>query len=328
VIEREWEWVELLSLPDGEDDFTDLRVEVVWITWHDSPMIEGALWEGLAVGGLTEISGETERFGNWEGGLDDVHWSSVDGLLGEDHTPLSVKARVDATDSNFWALDFDGEDWFHDAWLGSHHACVHDTTGSWDDLTASSVDGIGVECDIVDVESNTTDIFFAHRTFLGSPLESTNDRVLNFVEVLDTLRGITNNVWTGTFWAESPQLSCLFNVPLVVVGQISASNLWIILGGDLLVVNLNGELFAKRLSLHVEPVVLVWRLREAHSVGPFTDAFTERDDWVGLSEWNTGVIFFKIFEADLKMELTGTGNNVLARFFHVDLDHGVCAKLG
>jgi hypothetical protein len=60
VIEWERFWVELLSLSDGENGFTNLGVEVVWVTWHDGPMVEGALWEGLTVGGFTEISSETE----------------------------------------------------------------------------------------------------------------------------------------------------------------------------------------------------------------------------------------------------------------------------
>ena len=256
--------------------------------------------------------------------LDNVHRGSVDGLFGEHDTSLSVEARVNATNGNFWALDLDGEDRFHDTRLGSHHARVHDTTGCWDDLTTSSVDGISVEGDIVDVESNTTDVFFAHRTFLGSPLESTDDGVLDFVKVLDTLGGVANNVWTGTFWTESPDLTCLFNIPLVVVGQVSASDLRIVLGGDLFVVNFNGELFSHWLGLHVKPVVLVRRLREAHSVGPLTDTFSERDDRVCLSERDAGVIFFEILQANLKVEFTGTSNNVLTGFFHVDLDHRIC----
>jgi len=321
----EWErlWVELLSFSDAEDEFTDLGVEVVWVTWHDSPVIEDALWEGLATGGGTEIASETERFGDWEEGLDDVHWGAVNGLFGDDHATLSVEGTVDTANGDFWALDLDGEDWFHDAWACSHHAGVHDTTCGRDDLTATSVNGIGVESDIVDVESNTTDVFFAHWTFLGGPLESADNRVLDFVEVLNTLGGVHDDVRTTAFWTESPDLTGFTDVPAVLIGEVSTTDLWIVLGGDLVIVHFLGELFGEWGSLHVQTVVLVWRLGEAHTVRRVGDTFSERDDWVGLSEWDTGVVFFEILEANFKVEFAGTGNDVLTGFFHGDLDHRV-----
>jgi len=302
VVEWERLWVELLSFPDAENELTDLRVEVVWVTWHGCPVIEDALWEGLATSGGTEVAGEAERLGDREEGLDDVHRSAVNRLFRDDHTTLPVEGTVNAANGNFWALNLDGEDWFHDAWFGSHHAGVHNTTSSWDDLAATSVNGIGVESDVVNVESDTTDVFFAHWTFLGGPLESADNRVLNFVEVLNTLGGVDNNVWAGTFWSECPDLTCLTDVPFVVICEVPTTDLWIVFGGDFVVVHFLGELFAKRGSLHVKTVVLVWRLGEAHTVGRALDTFSEGDNWVGLSEWNTGVVFFEILKANLKVE--------------------------
>lgn len=141
---------------------------------------------------------------------------------------------------------------------------------------------------------------------------------------LNTLGGVNNNVWTTAFWAECPDLTCFTDVPFVLIGEVPTTDLWIILGSDLVVVHFLGELFAEWGSLHVKTVVLVWRLGEAHTVGLGLDAFSEGDDWVGLSEWNTGVVFFEILEANLKVEFAGTSDNVLTRFFHGDLDHRIC----
>jgi hypothetical protein len=323
VLEWEWLWVELLSLSDAEDEFTDLAFEVVWVTWHGSPVIEHALWESLATSGGTEVASETERFGDWEEGLDNVHWRAVNRLFGHDHTTLSVEGTVDTANGDFWALNLDGEDWFHDAWASSHHAGVHDTTCGRDDLTATSVNGIGVESDIVDVESDATDVLFAHWAFLGGPLESANNRVLDFVEVLNTLGCINDNVRASSFRTESPDLTCFTDVPFVVVGEVSATDLWIVLGCDLVVVHFLSEVFAERNALHVKTVVLVRRLGEAHTVRLVRDTFSERDDRVGLSERHTGVVFFEILEANFKVEFASAGNNVLTRLFHGDLDHRV-----
>jgi len=118
----EWErlWVELLSLTNVKHKLTDLGVEVVWVTWHGSPVIEYALWEGLATGGGTKVASEAERLSDREEGLDNVHRSAVNRLFGDDHATLSVKRTVNTADGNFRALNLDREDWFHNARFRSH----------------------------------------------------------------------------------------------------------------------------------------------------------------------------------------------------------------
>jgi hypothetical protein len=59
-------------------------------------------------------------------------------------------------------------------------------------LTTTSVDSISVESDIQNVEATATHVFFGKRTFLGSPLESSNARILDFVKVLDSLGDINH----------------------------------------------------------------------------------------------------------------------------------------
>ena len=47
---------------------------------------------------------------------------------------------------------------------------------------------------------------------------------------------------------------------------------------------------------------------------------------VGLADRDARVVLLEVLEADLEVELASTGDNVLARLLHRDLDHRVCAR--
>jgi hypothetical protein len=49
---------------------------------------------------------------------------------------------VNGTNAVIWALNLTQEDWFLEFWCGSELRSIHDSSGSWDDLTTTSVDGI------------------------------------------------------------------------------------------------------------------------------------------------------------------------------------------
>lgn len=61
-------------------------------------MVEHHLGEGLSGGGLTELSGETERLGDGEVGADGVHGRSGALLLVEDVSTFPVKGGVDTSE--------------------------------------------------------------------------------------------------------------------------------------------------------------------------------------------------------------------------------------
>jgi hypothetical protein len=77
------------------------------------------------------------------------------------------KATIDTTYSIIRALNFDQEDWLLEAGLGSELSSEEDTSGSWGNLTTTSVDSIGVESNILDVEANTSHVLISQNTFLG-----------------------------------------------------------------------------------------------------------------------------------------------------------------
>ena len=53
--------------------------------------------------------------------------------------------------------------------------------------------------DIENVESSSSHLLFGANTFLSCPLESSYARIFDFVEVLNTLGGIDEQVRTSSF---------------------------------------------------------------------------------------------------------------------------------
>ena len=63
---------------------------------------------------------------------------------------------------------------------------------------------------------------------LGGPLEAGDDRVLDFVEILNTLCAIHQDVGAICVRAKAPDLPCLSDVILVLVGQVASTNLEVV----------------------------------------------------------------------------------------------------
>jgi hypothetical protein len=89
-------------------------------------------------------------------------------------------------------------------------------------------------------------------------LESGIHGVLKFVHVLDGLGGINETVGTGVFGTEVPEfLSGLTLIPLVFLGEILRSLLGVVLGTNLSLFDIFGEIFGKGNGLGVNSVVLI-----------------------------------------------------------------------
>ena len=108
-------------------------------------MVKHRLREGLTSGMRSKLSVESEGFGDGQVGLDSEHRSTRTLLLREDLTTTLVEARVDTTDRVLWALDLDEEDGLLETGLGKQARGVADTTAGRDNLTSTTVDGIGVK---------------------------------------------------------------------------------------------------------------------------------------------------------------------------------------
>ena len=89
------------------------------------------------------------------------------------------------------------------------------------------------------------------------------------------------------------------------------------------VVNVFSQSFGHGASLHEQTVVLVGGLGQTSLVGLFGDSFSVGDNGVRFLDGDLSVIFFQIFQADLQVQLSGTGDDVLTRLLNDTLYHGI-----
>jgi hypothetical protein len=284
------------------------------------PMVEDLLWEGLSTGGGTEIGGETEGLVDGKVSLDVEERSTNTLVLLEDVTSPSGKDTVDTTHSLLGNLDLDEVDRLEQSGLGKESGSVEDTARGRDDLTTTTVNGISVESDIHDVEADRAHGLLSNGTFLGGPLETRDDGVLDFTQVLDSLGLVNEQVGTSGVGTEAPNLTGVGNVPAVLVSKDTGTLLDIVTRSDLARLNGQRDGLVQRLSSEVETVVLVGRLGECGDAGSGVDSLTVLDDGVGDTERNTGVVLLEILQANLQVQLTGTSDNVLTGWRDVGQD--------
>jgi len=304
--------LETLALAHLEGDLTGHGGAIEGrTTGEDLPMVEDQLGEGLTGGGGTEIGVETEGLLDGKVGLDVEQGSS--GTLGllEDVTTTAGKDRVDTTHGLLGDLDLDQEDGLEESGVGEKDRGVENTTSGRDDLTTTSVDGIGVEGNILDVEADRAHGLLGNGTFLGGPLETRDNGILDFVEVLDSLGLVNQQVGTVGVGTEAPNLAGIGDIPAVLVGEDTGTSLEVVTGGDLAGLNGERDLLGQRGGGHVDTVVLVGRLGQGSHGGVTGNGLTVLDDGVRDTERNTSVVLLEILQANLEMELTGTSNNVL-----------------
>lgn len=283
-------------------------------------MIEDRLGEGLSRGMRAEIGVETEGLVDGEVRLDGEERCAGALLLSEDVTTTAGKDTVDTTHGGLWNLNLAQEDGLEETGLGKKGGGEQDTTGSWDDLTTTAMDGIGVEGDIHDVEADRAHGLLGDWSFSRSPLETRDNGILDFEEVLDGLGLIDQQVGTVGVGTEAPNLTGISDIPSVLISKETGTGLDIITGGDLSVLNQVGNLLGEGLSDHVDTVVLVGRLGESLDAGLGGDSLTVGDDGVGDTERDTSVVLLEILQANLQMELTSTSNNVLTGLRDVSQD--------
>lgn len=177
-----------------------------WVTWKHFPMIEYALWESSTGSSSSKGLGETEWFTDWKETFHVDKWGTWNWFLTIYHTSSLGHGLINGTNAIIWGLDFDQENWFLQTWWSCELTSIQYSSASWEDLTTSSMDSISVESNIMDVESATSHALIAQSTFSGSPLESSFDWVLDFVQELYTLGDINETIGTSGIWAEAPNL--------------------------------------------------------------------------------------------------------------------------
>ena len=239
---------------------------------------EACLWECLSSSSLAEITGETERLVDGEVSLDGVHWGTWPLLLREDVSTLLVEGRVDTTESTIWADDLDEVYGLLECRLAHHRCSVDDTSACGDDLTTTTVNGIGMQGNIDHVVSCGTHVLLGADTLLGRPLESSNTGILDLVKVLDSLGSIDQQIWSVTVGTEAPNLPRLGNVPAILISHETGSELEVVSGSDLASLDSLGDLLVKGLTLEPDSVVLVLRLGQSGLILLASEGLSVSDD--------------------------------------------------
>ena len=130
---------------------------------------------------------ESEGLSDWQEGLDNDKRSSRNWLFSNNNTSSLGKGLINSSHGVIRGLNFTQEDWLLESWLSSQLSGIENSSGSGDQLTTSSVDSISVQCHVMDVESDTSHVFFSHNSFLSSPLESRFARIFDFIQELNGL---------------------------------------------------------------------------------------------------------------------------------------------
>ena len=200
---------------------------------------------------------EAKGLGNWQVSLDHLEWSSWNLLLVDVFSSSLVENVVDSTNSLIRALDLTEEDWLLESWLSAKLRGIHGLSSSRHDLASTSVNGISMKNNIVDVESDSSHVLLSHWSFSSYPLECRLDGVLDFVKVLNSLRDINKYVCADVVWSESPNLLSICLVPFKVFDKSSGSKLSLSLWPDLLSFDLVSKGVCEILAIEIQSVMLV-----------------------------------------------------------------------
>jgi hypothetical protein len=147
---------------------------------------------------------------------------------------------------------------------------------------------------VENVDTDTTHVLFASNTLLGGPLEGSDARILDFVEVLNSLGDIDKQVGASGIGTEAPDLSGIGDIPSIVVGEDTGPDLVIFTGVDGTVLDGFGEFFIDGHGLDEDTVVLVLRLGQGDDAGLGLDGLTVGNDGVGDLKGDTSVVLLEI----------------------------------
>jgi len=219
---------------------------------------EDALWEGSSGGVSSKGLGETERFSDWKMSFHLDEWGSSNWLLTDNDTSSLGKSLINWSNNIIWGLDLNQEDWLLELWCSGELTSVDDSSGGWDDLTSTSMDGIGVKGNIVDVESASSHVLIAHSTLSGGPLEGSLNGIFDFVKELDSLGNINNKIWSVVVWSIAPNFKGIRFIPFKFFDESSTLFFSLDLWTELFLFDKIGKVITEWATLKEESVMLVW----------------------------------------------------------------------
>merc|ERR1712008_155787 len=165
---------------------------------------------------LAEFRDEAKRLGNREISLHLNQWCAFARVFLENASSPLIHARIHAAHSVLWACDFHQEYRFLQSWGCCEFCSEACTPRWWHDLTCSTVNGIRVQCNIHQVETDGTHVFITKGTLLRCPLERARHMLLDLEEILDGLCRIHDDIWSVGLRSPTPNLARFSIRPLVL----------------------------------------------------------------------------------------------------------------
>jgi len=230
--------------------------------------MEGTLWEGFSLGCLSESSSKSERFRNWKISFDKLHGRPFNFDFFNNLTSTFIEALVAARHFGSGAGDLGNEHGFEESGFRLDLSGVHDSSGGRNDLTLASVNSIGVEFDIFDVEGGVFHVLVAENAFVVDVLESGGEGILDILEILDALGVIdqeVTDVATVGSHPEVPNLTGGVLIPIPVSHESPDLGLFVQsrTGTDFTGLDRKTEFIVDRFCVTPKSVLLVGGFRKA-----------------------------------------------------------------
>jgi len=240
---------------------------------------------------LAEKPGETERLEDRQVGLDLDDRVVVVGLLVDDLTTTLRERVVHTADALLGDLDVADEHGLHETGARRDLAAKDGALHGRHDLTRTTVDRVGVEHNVVDLNEHTPHGLATEDTRAAGLLEGGLARVLDLVEVRDTLGHVDEDVAVALLDTEAPDLSrgsevelglAIGGLFLRLVDDRARTDLHLLVLRDLAVLDELDERLRHGHSRDVEAVVLVGRLADDVLLGLLGDGLAEGHDGFAL----------------------------------------------
>mmetsp|Transcript_21927 Transcript_21927/g.45070 ORF Transcript_21927/g.45070 Transcript_21927/m.45070 type:complete len:236 (+) Transcript_21927:513-1220(+) len=185
------------------------------------------------------------------------------------------------------------------------------------------MDSIGVENNIHEVETASSQLFFTKRTRSDSPVETGDNGFLDFQQVVDSLGGINVSVRTVLVRSEGPDLSGLSDIPAEIISELASQSLVISLRIDLTIFNGVTKLSRHGFGFEENTVVLVGRLSKTGDAGLGLNGFTVRNNGIRDLDLSSHEIVLEILQTNFQVEFSGCSDNVFTRFTNRANNHGI-----
>mmetsp|Transcript_27826 Transcript_27826/g.59504 ORF Transcript_27826/g.59504 Transcript_27826/m.59504 type:complete len:202 (+) Transcript_27826:602-1207(+) len=185
------------------------------------------------------------------------------------------------------------------------------------------MDGISVKNNIHEVEATSTQLFFTKRAGSSCPIEPSNDRFLDFQQVVNSLSCVNIGIGSILIRSKRPDFSGLSDIPAEVIGQLTSKCLIICLRVHNTIFDSITKFTRHGFSFKEQTVMLVGRLGQTSNGGLGLNSFTVRDNGIRDLNLCSHEIILKILQTNFQVKLSRSSNDVFTGFTGTAYNHGI-----